>query len=157
MPAATPPVAPADLEPLARLGARLRAARKMQKVSAVAAAEAAGISRVTLHRIERGEPSVAMGAWMAVAAALGLAIDLASRETPGSRIDPLPETISLDEYPQLRRLAWQLPGVAELTPQEALDLYERNWRHVEVASLSPKEIGLINALSRALGGGRLLV
>jgi transcriptional regulator with XRE-family HTH domain len=157
MPAAAPPVTPPDLASLARLGARLQAARKKQKVSAVAAAEAAGISRVTLHRIERGEPSVAMGAWVAVAGALGLSIDLASGETTGSRVEPLPETIRLDEYPQLKRLAWQLPGVEELTPREALDLYERNWRHVEGSSLSMKEIELINALSRALGGGRLLV
>jgi transcriptional regulator with XRE-family HTH domain len=157
MPAAAPPVTPDALQSLARLGARLQIARKSQKVSAVAAAEAAGISRVTLHRIERGEPSVAMGAWMAVASALGLTIDVAA---PGAA-DPgnatLPEKIRLDEYPQLKKLAWQLQGVEELTPREALDLYERNWRHVEAASLSMKEIRLIHALSTALGGGRLLV
>jgi transcriptional regulator with XRE-family HTH domain len=36
---------------------------KALKVSATTAAEAAGMSRMTLHRIERGEPSVTMGAY----------------------------------------------------------------------------------------------
>jgi transcriptional regulator with XRE-family HTH domain len=157
MPAAAPPVAPAERETLARLGARLQAARKKQKVSAVAAAEAAGISRVTLHRIERGEPSVAMGAWVAAAGALGLTIALASNDAGTSGVPPLPEKIRLDEYPQLKKLAWQLQGAEELTPREALALYERTWRHVDRSSLSMKEVGLIYALSHALGGGRMLV
>ncbi|MFG6415730.1 helix-turn-helix domain-containing protein [Roseateles sp. DC23W] len=46
---------------MTELGARIRAQRQRQRVSATHAAEAAGLSRVTLHRIERGEPSVTMG------------------------------------------------------------------------------------------------
>ena len=38
------------------LGARIRARRKSLGVNATAAAESAGMSRVTLHRIEKGEP-----------------------------------------------------------------------------------------------------
>ena len=84
MPAPAPQVTPAARDRLALLGERIRAARKRQRVTAVAAAQAAGISRVTLHRIERGEPTVAVGAWIAIATALGLAFDLrdASR-SPG--------------------------------------------------------------------------
>ena len=55
MPATIPPIAPDAQHRLASLGERIRVARKRQRVSAVAAAQAAGISRVTLHRIERGE------------------------------------------------------------------------------------------------------
>jgi len=157
MPAAAPAVAPPERELLARLGQKLRRARKTQKVSAVAAAEAAGISRVTLHRIERGEPTVAMAAWVALASTLGLALDVADAGTAASVAVQLPERIRLDAYPQLRKLAWQLQGVEELTPQEALGLYERNWRHVDRAGLSAAETALIHALSQALGGGRLLV
>ena len=156
MPAAAPAIAPAQRELLARLGEQVRAARERQKVSAVAAAEAAGVSRVTLHRIERGEPSVAMGAWIAVASTLGVTLTVLEPVAP-KEPTPLPERIRLDDYPQLRGLAWQLPGVQDLSPQEALDLYERNWRHVDRASLLPAERSLIDALSRALGGGRLLV
>ncbi len=156
MPAASPPISPPDLESLARLGEKLRAARKQQGVSAVAAAEAAGISRVTLHRIERGEASVSVGSWAAAAGALGLTLDLV--DTHAAAAAPaLPQRIRLDEYPQLKKLAWQLQEVEELGPREALDLYERNWRHVDIDNLSAKERALVDALSRTLGAGRLLV
>jgi transcriptional regulator with XRE-family HTH domain len=146
----------ADAEHLARLGERLRTARKRQRVSMVAAAEAADISRITLHRIERGEPTVAMGAWAAAAAALGLVLDVVDTkalEAPKK----LPKKIRLRDYPQLKKLAWQLHGVEELSAADALDLYERNWRHVDRGALTDAEAGLIDALSRQLGGGRLLV
>ena len=156
MPSASPPTSTSQQEQLARLGALLRAARKRQKASAVATAEAAGMSRVTLHRIERGEPSVAMGAWVAAAGALGLTLDLvdprAAAEAP-----QLPARIRLADYPQLKQLAWQLHGVEDLSAQEALQLYERNWRHLDSKSLSAEERALIQALSHTLGGGRLLV
>jgi transcriptional regulator with XRE-family HTH domain len=156
MPAAPPATSDADQQRLVRLGERLRAARKQQGVSATAAAESAGLSRVTLHRIERGEPSVTMGAWAAVASTLGLTLDIVDQNAERAP-SGLPDRIRLDEFPQLRQLAWQLEGVTELAPREALDLYERNWRHVDRTSLSMQELGLIEALSRTLGGGRLLV
>ena len=156
MPAAAPAIPDEDRQRLAHLGERLRLARKRQGVSAVAAAESAGISRVTLHRVERGEPSVAVGTWFAVASALGLSVDLRDGDAPPGP-PQLPERIRLDDFPQLRKLAWQLEGVEALTPHEALDLYERNWRHVDAASLSKQERALVDQLSRALGSGRLLV
>ncbi len=156
MPAAAPPIGPSDQKRLALLGERIRTARKRQKVSAIATAEAAGISRVTLHRIERGEPTVAIGAWVAVVSALGMSFDLLdARATTGAA--KLPKTIRLRDYPELKKLAWQLQGVDEISPQDALDLYERNWRHLDRAALSEDEAVLIDALSRELGGGRLLV
>jgi transcriptional regulator with XRE-family HTH domain len=156
MPAAAPPVAPIDQDRLARLGERLRAARKRQRVTTVAAAEAAGISRVTLHRIERGEPTVAIGAWMAVASALGLALDLLDAHA-ANQTSKLPKQIRLRDYPQLKKLAWQLHGVDEISPRQALELYERNWRHVDRPALSEDDAALIDTLSREIGGGRLLV
>jgi transcriptional regulator with XRE-family HTH domain len=147
---------PADRARLALLGARIRAARKRRRITAVAAAEAAGISRVTLHRIERGEPTVAMGAWLAVAGALGLTFDLLDAKAVAVA-KKLPKMIKLREYPQLKRLAWQLHGVEDVPPSVALDLYERNWRHVDRAALSDGEAALIETLSRELGGGRLVV
>ena len=154
---ATAPLLPADAaEQLARLGERLRMHRKQQGISAIAAAEAAGMSRVTLHRLERGEPSVTVGAWFAAAAALGLRLDLQDPQAPQAAA-VLPDRIRLADYPQLKKLAWQLQGVEDVSPQEALSLYERNWRHVDAATLSMKEIALVHALATALGGGRLLV
>jgi transcriptional regulator with XRE-family HTH domain len=156
MPTETATAAATDRERLTQLGERLRAARKRQRVTTVAAAEAAGISRVTLHRIERGEPTVAMGAWVAAAAALGLSFDLLDANA-GTQASTLPKKIRLRDYPQLKKLAWQLHGVHELSPLEALQLYERNWRHVDRDALSEDEAALIDALSREIGGGRLLV
>lgn len=69
----------------------------------------------------------------------------------------LPERVRLADFPQLERLAWQLHGVAELSPQDALNLYERNWRHIDPATMQPAERALLQALMEQLGGGRLLV
>ena len=156
MPAAAPLVAPADQKRLALLGERIRTARKRQRVTAVAAAQAAGVSRVTLHRIERGEPTVAVGAWVAVATALGLTFDLLDAKAAAGTTK-LPKKIRLRDFPQLKKLAWQLQDVDEISPPEGLDLYERNWRHLDRAALSDDEAALIDALSRELSGGRLLV
>ena len=72
MPAKTPVNPEAVTARLGALGKRIREHRKMLRVSATTAAQAAGISRVTLHRIETGEASVTIGAYMNVLAALGL-------------------------------------------------------------------------------------
>ncbi len=163
MPARAPTITPAVATKLAALGQRIRDQRKALKVTAVDAAESAGMSRVTLQRIERGEPSVTMGAWMGAATAVGLELDLVdprttSRATKGrGGKPPFPSRIRLTDYPQLKRLAWQLHGVATLSPEDALGLYERNWRHVDTGALDPPERALVNALVQHLGGGRLLV
>jgi transcriptional regulator with XRE-family HTH domain len=159
-----PAIAPATGETvaaaLATLGERLRAERKRLGVSATTAAEAAGMSRVTLHRVERGEPSVTMGAYANAAAALGLALGVASPQPAApSRAQHagVPQRIRLAEYPQLARLAWQHQGVTEVMSAEALNLYERNWRHIEQDALEPHERALIHGLVASLGGSRLLV
>jgi transcriptional regulator with XRE-family HTH domain len=159
MPAPTPPLAALTQAKLATLGERIRAQRKQLGVSATATAEAAGMSRVTLHRIERGEPSVTMGAYLGAIAAIGLELELVDprEQRAADKKATLPSAIRLADYPQLKRLAWQLHGVDEVAPKEALDLYERNWRHVDAAAMTPHERELVRLLSAALGGGRLLV
>lgn len=138
---------------LLRLAAQLRVARKKQKVAGATAAAAAGISRVTLHRIESGEPGVAMGHWAALARALGLQLSLGAT----SAAEQPPENIRLDDYPQLKALAWHLRGDQEITPLQALQLYERNWRHIDREQLTLKEVRLIDMLGRTLAGGTLHV
>ncbi|MBI3350201.1 MAG: helix-turn-helix domain-containing protein [Burkholderiales bacterium] len=56
MPAKAPPVSPAVATQLETLCQRVRTQRKQQKLTATDSAKAAGMSRVTLHRIARGEP-----------------------------------------------------------------------------------------------------
>lgn len=159
----TPPltIAPAATEALASLGGKVRARRKELRISAVAVAEAAGISRVTLFRIEKGVPSVTMGAWFAVFAALGLRLDLVTpldaSATPQSLPDRkgwIPVRVRLADYPVLRQLAWHVHGAPELNPREALGIYERNWRHIDPGALSEDERDLIEALRQAFGAGQ---
>ena len=159
MPAKSPEVGKFLAARLKVLGERIRAHREQQKVSATAAAEAAGMSRVTLHRIERGEPSVTLGAYLSAVDAVGLQLEL---RDPNAAVAPpavstLPARVRLEDYPQLRSLAWQQHGVDDLSPKDALSLYERNWRHIDPTQLEPAERALVQALVAQLGGGRLLV
>lgn len=162
MPAQAPATGEIVAAKLVALGEQLRAQRKRLGVSSTTAAEAAGMSRVTLHRIERGEPSVTMGAYLNAAAALGLELGVidAPPRPPSSnskKESGVPTRIRLAGYPQLRRLAWPFQGAGDVTPAEALNLYERNWRHIEQGTLAPHEHALIQSLVASLGGGRLLV
>lgn len=137
---------------LHRLGGQIRARRKVLGVNATNTAESAGISRVTLHRIEKGEPSVTMGAYLNVMAALGLRFPEADTPNAICTDNNIPTRIRLDDYPQLRLLAWQVQGTDTLTPLEARDIYERNWRHLDPAKLEDHERALINALHDGLDG-----
>lgn len=140
--------------PPQRLGQTLRLRRKALGINMTAAAEAAGISRVTWHRLEMGEPSVAWGSLLAAAAVLGLQLRLDDgSERPGSTVEAsLPLRIRLADYPGLRRVAWQVgEGVDALTPREAFGLYTRNARHLELESLSMDERALLRALSEIFG------
>jgi len=150
MPSASPPLTALADRRLAAFGRRIHARRKALKVSATTAAEAAGMSRMTLHRIERGEPSVTMGAYMNALAALGLDVDVVST-TQAVPPSPVPGGVRIADYPQLRRLAWQLAPDTELTPEEAWATYERNWRHVDASALGKQERQLLEELARTLG------
>ena len=151
---------------LQALGAQLRARRKALKVSSTAAAEAAGMSRVTLHRIEKGEPSVTAGAWANALAVLGLSLAaLDAEDASATNTGGIPDTdlsqwipvrVRLADYPQLRALAWQVHGTDTLTPVEALGIYERNARHLDTAAMTPAEQALLQALRAALGGAAIM-
>ncbi len=142
---------------LANFGQQIRARRKSLKVNATIVAEACDLSRVTLHRIEKGEPTVAMGAYLNVAAALGLKFDVLQITPQATEISPnekqgwIPARVRLADYPQLKQLAWQVLGTDTLTPAEALSIYERNWRHIDEAALDARERDLIAALRLGLG------
>lgn len=158
MPAKAPPNPSVVTEQLAALCTRIRAQRKALRVSATALAEAAGMSRVSVHRIEQGEPSVTMGAYLNVLAALGMSFsatvvgDEASENREDDRAGWLPARVRLADFPALKQLAWQVQGTDALTPREALGIYERNWRHVDETALLSYERNLIDALRLAFGG-----
>src|SRR5690606_20771320 len=163
MPAKPPPTPDKSAAQLKSLGKQLRERRKALRVSSTAAAEAAGMSRVTLHRIEKGEPSVAAGAWANAMAALGMSLvalnaeDAHATRPEGANGPDLPNWIPvrvrLADYPQLKALAWQVHSTDTLTPLEALGIYERNARHLDTAAMSPSEQALLQALRTGLGQG----
>ena len=66
------PLPPAVLQALAELGADLRDLRRRRRIPMAAAAERALISRSTLHKIERGDPGVALGVYAMVLQGYGL-------------------------------------------------------------------------------------
>lgn len=161
MPSKSPKISLNQVKVLRSLGQQIRDYRKKMKISAVATAEAAGLSRVTLYRIEQGEPSVAMGAYISAISALGLTLDLNDLKSQSkkqlSSKKLIPKKIRLADYKQLKRLAWQLKDTKEVSAQDALDLYERNWRHLDIESMDMREQKFLKALLAAFGRERLLV
>jgi transcriptional regulator with XRE-family HTH domain len=160
MPASSPPIDDAVRTTLTALGSRIRARRMELRLSMNATAEAAGVSRVTLHRIERGGPSVTMGAYLNVISALGLSLNTTPadrRSTTGQAAADPTASVRIGDYPQLRLIAWQFGDDAEIAEADALLLYERNWRHVDHAAMLPREQQFLQHLVDTWGHGRLLV
>ena len=142
---------------LADIGQLIMQHRKSFKITANAAAETAGISRVTLHRIEKGESTVSMGAYLNVISALDLNLHLSAKTDIGNTanagsVGKLPVRLSLSDYPQLKELAWHVQGVDELSLVEAHSIYERNKRFLDTENLSDSEQELIELLGVAFEG-----
>lgn len=157
---------------LSELGERLRLARLRRKLSAQAVADAAGITRVTLHRLESGSPAATLGTLAKVMDALDMASDLVllarddaaghqllDAALPPRRTSAPPRAIRLSDLPHLHQVAaWHLPDEeTTLTPEEALNLYERHWRHIDPTKITGKEATLLRQLTRTVGKGVLLV
>jgi transcriptional regulator with XRE-family HTH domain len=164
MPARNPEVAEHSQAALAEIGGALRSRRRALGLSAVTTAEAAGMSRVTLHRIEAGSPAVTIGAYLNAAAALGMRLKIDELLAHGRQSAPEPASghaasearVRVGDFPQLHAIAWQLRAETELTGAEALQLYERNWRHVDQAAMSDEERAFVQQLADTHSGGVLL-
>lgn len=160
MPAKPPEITTAIAKKLGEIGKQIRAHREALRVSAIVAAESAGMSRVTLHRIEKGEPSVTIGSYLNAVTALGMEFSISDGGMSAMDIDDqdragwIPVRIRLSNYPQLKQLAWQVHGTDELTPAEAFGIYERNTRHIDFPALEPRERNLIDGLRLIFGEER---
>lgn len=137
------------------LGLQIRQRRKVLGVSVITAAQAAGMSRDTWHRMEKGEVTVTIGAWFNALSALGLefGVGVADDSGPAPAGNNIPVAIRLADYPQLAALAWQIQGSTEISARAAFDIYERNERHIEENKLTPEEAGLIDGLKKVFGDG----
>jgi uncharacterized MAPEG superfamily protein len=58
--------------------------------------------------------------------------------------------VRLADYPQLRDLAWNR-GDEYIPAKEAFQLYERNWRFLDLDALDDRERALIERLTAELG------
>jgi len=75
-----------------QLGENIKLARKRRKLTTIQVAERAGIDRSTLYQIEKGNPSVSMGAYFNVLRVLGLHEDflkLAADDEFGRKLQDL--------------------------------------------------------------------
>ena len=75
---------------LVKLGEDIAVARKKRRISTVSMAERAFISRGTLYKVEKGDPSVSMGIYATVLTILGLIKGL------GNVADRRDDTLGLD-------------------------------------------------------------
>lgn len=89
-----------------KLGADVRDARRRRRIPMALMAERAMISRATLHRIERGDPGVALGNYARVLFVLGLEKRL--RELADPSRDALGLELEADRLPQRVRLRKRL-------------------------------------------------
>ncbi|TQV82573.1 helix-turn-helix transcriptional regulator [Exilibacterium tricleocarpae] len=70
-------VFPKNQEVLSRLGENIQLARKRRKYTQTLISERTGLSRLTIRKIENGDPKVSLGHYVAVLGVLGLVEDLA--------------------------------------------------------------------------------
>ena len=67
---------PAVAKQMAALGQRMKLARLRRSLSSVLFAERVGVSRDTLHRLEKGDPTIALGTYLRALRVLGLEKDI---------------------------------------------------------------------------------
>ena len=82
-------VQPEFQQHLEKLGENIKLARKRRSLSTIEVSMDAGIDRSTLYHIEKGSPSVSIGAYFNVLCVLGLQDDflkLASDDVVGKRL-----------------------------------------------------------------------
>lgn len=93
---------------LTKLGADIRAARLRRRISSAIMAERAFINRKTLHRVERGDPSVSMGIYATLLFVLGLSDRVA--DLADVRSDEVGLQLEEEKLPQRVRQRWKRPA-----------------------------------------------
>ena len=88
---------------LRKLGHDIRDARRRRRIQVAILAERASMGRMTLNRIEKGDPRVSLGAYATVLFALGMADRLADVADP--RHDSVGFELEEERLPQRIRLS----------------------------------------------------
>lgn len=92
---------------LSKLGADLRDARRRRRIPTALMAERAGISRMTLNKIESGDRGVSMGSYATVLFVLGMTSRLYELADP--RHDAIGLSLEAEHLPKRIRLPRQKP------------------------------------------------
>lgn len=138
---------------VAALALQVRQRRKVLGVTVQTAAQAAGMSRDTWQRMEKGGVSVTIGAWFNALSVLGLEFGVGiGDESAPAAAGSIPVTVRLADYPQLAALAWQVQGATAIPARAAYDIYQRNARHIDREKLTGEEAALIHNLAEVFGG-----
>ena len=87
---------------LRKLGQDLRDARRRRALPAAVVADRAFTSRPSLHRVEKGDPTVSIGIYAAVLQALGLIERLNDLADPSH--DPVGAALAAEQLPERVRL-----------------------------------------------------
>jgi hypothetical protein len=87
---------------LRKLGHDIRDARRRRRIPVAILAERASISRITLHKVEKGDPGVAFGTWATILFSLGMIDRLANLADP--TLDTLGLQLEQEHLPQRIRL-----------------------------------------------------
>ena len=87
---------------LRKLGADIRDARRRRRIPTAVMAERAFISRMTLNKVEKGDPGVSLGIYATVLFVLGMTDRLAELADP--RHDPVGLGLEAERLPQRIRV-----------------------------------------------------
>jgi len=102
---------------LRKLGHDIRDARRRRRIPVAIMAQRASISRMTLNKVEKGEPGVSMGAYATVLFILGMAERLADLADP--RHDAVGMALEEEHLPQrIRRARRKKPAQAQQSSTE---------------------------------------
>jgi transcriptional regulator with XRE-family HTH domain len=85
----------ATSEALTLFGARVRVARRERRVRAAEVAERVGVSLTTVRKVERGDPTVALGTAFEVATIVGVALFGDNRGRRGLEAEYLTSRLAL--------------------------------------------------------------
>jgi transcriptional regulator with XRE-family HTH domain len=168
-------------EAISRLGARIAALRHGKRMRQEDVAVAAGVGRATVREIEHGSTTAEIGSYFRVLKVLdalddvNLVAQLAAHLAEGAarpviRVRPPrpvalvrrigrargKDVVRLDDYPQLAQIGWNR-AVREITGEDALALYEANWRFIDQDKLIAPERTLLDRLVKKYGHGVLNV
>lgn len=104
----TPPLPLPVKHALTKLGADIRAARLRRRIPTILMAERAFISRTTLGKVERGDPSVSLGVYATILFILGLSDRLSDLAEPST--DSLGLQLEEERLPQRIRRSRKREG-----------------------------------------------